>query len=102
MRDLQADPLYIRLCGAQQCFRARLTPKPWRIGVPGRPPAFPYLPRDAASLTRWKAAYERQAAGYATCALLAEMGPRTVHPDLAPVIALHDRATRIDSGLPLA
>ncbi|MDN5566188.1 MAG: DUF3397 domain-containing protein [Psychrobacter sp.] len=26
-----ADSNYVRLCQAQQCFRARLTPKPWRM-----------------------------------------------------------------------
>src|SRR5579883_40361 len=27
---LGADPLYQKLCRAQKCYRARLTPKPWR------------------------------------------------------------------------
>jgi hypothetical protein len=30
MKYLGADPDYIRLCGEQKCYRARLTPKPWR------------------------------------------------------------------------
>lgn len=30
MRSVYADPLYIGLCWSQECFRARLTPKPWR------------------------------------------------------------------------
>jgi hypothetical protein len=30
MRFLRADPQYIALCGQQKCYRARLTPKPWR------------------------------------------------------------------------
>ncbi|CAA6801244.1 MAG: Unknown protein [uncultured Thiotrichaceae bacterium] len=25
------DPLYVKMCEIQECFRARLTPKPWRI-----------------------------------------------------------------------
>jgi hypothetical protein len=32
LRQLGCDPLYVRLCEAQECFRARLTPKPWRCG----------------------------------------------------------------------
>lgn len=31
MKSVYADPLYIALCRSQECFRARLTPKPWRI-----------------------------------------------------------------------
>lgn len=30
LRFLRSDPQYIELCDLQQCFRARLTPKPWR------------------------------------------------------------------------
>lgn len=30
MKSVYADPLYIGLCWSQECFRARLTPKPWR------------------------------------------------------------------------
>ena len=30
MQSVYADPLYVGLCQAQDCFRARLTPKPWR------------------------------------------------------------------------
>ncbi len=30
MRTLGADPRYMKLCDEQKCYRARLTPKPWR------------------------------------------------------------------------
>jgi hypothetical protein len=30
MRFLRGDPNYIELCQVQKCYRARLTPKPWR------------------------------------------------------------------------
>lgn len=30
MRFLRSDPDYIKLCEIQECYRARLTPKPWR------------------------------------------------------------------------
>ncbi len=29
-----ADPIYVRMCFNQNCFRARVSPKPWRIGIP--------------------------------------------------------------------
>lgn len=31
MTSVYADPLYVGLCWSQECFRARLTPKPWRL-----------------------------------------------------------------------
>src|SRR5262249_42566958 len=48
--DLQADPLYRKLCTSQKCFRARLTPKPWRCGLRRKPERWPWLdPRDERS-----------------------------------------------------
>ncbi len=44
---LGCDPLYVRLCRAQQSFRARLTPKPWRCGIVGAPVAVPARERRA-------------------------------------------------------
>ena len=32
---LQVDPLYALLCERQQCFRARVSGKPWRMGLTG-------------------------------------------------------------------
>jgi hypothetical protein len=36
MQFLRSDPAYIELCGVQKCYRARLTPKPWRDKGDGR------------------------------------------------------------------
>ncbi|HJZ92274.1 MAG TPA: hypothetical protein VKE40_15470, partial [Gemmataceae bacterium] len=30
---IRADPVYVQMCLNQQCFRARVSPKPWRIGI---------------------------------------------------------------------
>ncbi|KAG1246597.1 hypothetical protein G6F68_014572 [Rhizopus microsporus] len=35
-KALGADTLYARMCRLQHCFRARLTPKPWRVGLKHR------------------------------------------------------------------
>ena len=32
-KALKADPVYARMCRKQQCFRARVSPKPWRMGI---------------------------------------------------------------------
>lgn len=40
---LKSDPLYIALCRSQECFRARLTPKPWRAAGGGKYRVADYL-----------------------------------------------------------
>ena len=92
LQDLQSDPLYIRLCQAQECFRARLTPKPWRIGVNQRPPRYPWPDTPTEMLFRnWESQYDAASAQYTVCRLLKEVGPREVHPEIAPVLNLHDQ-----------
>lgn len=100
---LDCDPRYIRLCRVQGCFRARLTPKPWRCGV-GKPPgAWPWADAAAESaFRRWEQRYRAACAGRATCARIATLGSELVHPDLVPLVELHDQATGAASALPLA
>ena len=102
-----ADPVYVRMCRNQKCFRARLTAKPWRIGIGEhmrpRPGVWPVRPERLADRLDWVAAYEVRAAGFAACRFLEAVGSGVVHPKVAPVVALHDAACRADDAdLPLA
>jgi hypothetical protein len=100
---LGCDPLYVRLCRAQKSFRARLTPKPWRCGL-GQPPSrYPHESAERAEAFRaWLAGYEVACASLATCAYVTSVGSDRVHPDVAPLVTLHDEATRSASGLAIA
>ena len=103
MISLGADPAFLHLCRIQKSFRARLTPKPWRCGAarpPGRHPRED--PKVQREFERWLGRYEAAAAGWATCDLAAEFGSGRVHEEIAPLLRLHDEATRCGSGLPLA
>lgn len=94
LQQMNSDPLYVRLCQAQGCFRARLTPKPWRVDLDGPPARFPW--DDVGSETRyreWERRYAHVSAGFAVCRPIAQFGPRDLHPDLADVVAYHDRLT---------
>jgi len=98
-----ADAQYIRLCQVQKSFRARLTPKPWRIGIPNPPATFPYEgPDQERAMRAWESRYDQASAGRAACRFVEEIGTGAEHPDLAPIRALHDEHTRATSGLPLA
>ena len=103
MSALGADPQYVRLCRAQKSFRARLTPKPWRVGMENPPSRFPYDGQEEERAMReWEARYARASEGFATCALLEELGSGAEHPDAGPLLRLHDEHARVGSGLPLA
>jgi hypothetical protein len=103
LREFGADPLYIHLCRQQESFRARLSPKPWRIGM--RPPtvSFPYETADAQSrFDDWAAKYQAASAPYATCRFVGQYGSGDTAPGFGELIAYHDQETKATSGLPLA
>ena len=95
------DPLYMRMCRNQQCFRARLTAKPWRIGVEGhmrpRPGIWPVRPERLQARTEWVSKYEHAAAAYAACHFIESVGSGKVHPEIGGVVELHDRETRANN-----
>lgn len=103
---LKTDPLYALMCVRQHCFRARVTPKPWRIGIARhlrpRPGTWPIKPERMAERRQWVADYERRSAGFAACGYVRTLGEGRVDPRVDAVRELHDRLCRADSGLPLA
>ena len=100
---LGADPLYRKLCTVQKCFRARLTPKPWRCGHHSLSVHWPFAHAEAArAFDEWQRAYAERSQGWRTCELISEIGDATRDPALAELIATHDESTRIDAKLPLA
>jgi len=104
---LRGDRLYAVMCKVQNCFRARLTAKPWRIGINRRirPPVAAWSAEQATLPERlaWIAQYEAKAKDYAACRFLHALGDtRAVDPRAEQVRALHDVLAGAGSGLPLA
>jgi len=103
MNSLQADPLYVLLCKGQQCFRARLTPKPWRCGWHDNKTTWPWETEDQQSrFQQWLADYKSRHVNYATCRFLGAIGSKRIHPELETLIEVHDKVTRCNEPLPLA
>lgn len=98
-----SDPVYATLCKIQDCFRARLSPKPWRIGMDCPPRYFPFSDARKPIFEKWKAEYDRRITNYAACEPLSNQpwGNPNIHPDIAPVLALHDELA-CSPGKPLA
>lgn len=101
MAAFDADPLYLRLCRVQESFRARLTPKPWRLDMLPLTVPYPYEGMEDL-LEHWLKEYEQGCKGSATCTLLQTIGSSPIHQEVAQVVALHDEMTGSESGLPLA
>jgi hypothetical protein len=98
-----ADPLYTRLCRAQQSFRARLTPKPWRCGMRAPGVSFPFATSaETARFDKWATEYALASQAYATCQFVQSCGDGTTVPAFTELIAHHDSATKVQSALPLA
>ncbi len=99
-----ADSRYAWLCGLQKCFRARLTPKPFRLRARhteklGRFPAFPYANEiDRQEAEAWVADYGDRSERYAVCRFLKSFG----RPAEDPVVSFHDEATHANVQRPLA
>ncbi len=104
-RALGTDPIYARMCARQHCFRARLTAKPWRIGITEhmRPiSVWPVAPSGLAQRRAWVEKYEAAAQGHAACAFLETLGSGASDSRTRAVQELHDTLSRATTGLPLA
>jgi len=100
---LGTDTLYQMLCQTQKCFRARLTPKPWRCGVFSKPERWPWPDaKREKRFQKWETDYLASSEEYATCEFLRQIGNSEIHPEVQPIVKLHDDMTRAGSKLPLA
>lgn len=94
---LQVDPLYARLCQQQQCFRARVTAKPWRIGISGASPQvrrWPVAPGYQAQRDAWCSHYDNMAADYSACHFIDQLGNAHIDAAIQPLLDWHDAASR--------
>ena len=99
LQQLGSDPLYVALCDRQHCFRARLTPKPWRCGLPKPPTRFPFLEDGQEERFRaWEKRYHEVADRYAACAVIGDYGVPGVSSDVRPVLTLHDQVACVDGA----
>lgn len=90
------DPLYASLCRKQDCFRARLTPKPSYIKHKGK--RFKYPVESSEIHQEWIDSYQKSANDFSTCHLIKEIGPRAAS---LPAIEYHDEVCKIKDRMPL-
>lgn len=103
LREMDCDPQYVQLTKVQRCFRARMTPKPWRCGIEKPHRAFPREdPALEQAHQRWLRSYVAACEPYATCRFVVELGRGRPCADAERLVRVHDEATRAGSSLPLA
>ena len=103
--QLEVDPLYALLCAKQQCFRARVSGKPWRMDLNGlstQERRWPLPAAYQAARQQWVDAYEAQSAQFAACRYLAQVGAATQCAEAQVFVSWHDEACKAHSSLALA
>lgn len=92
-----ADPIYVQMCLRQNCFRARLTAKPWRMGIEARMNqrrGWPIEPQQREYRQQWVRDYDQRTQKFAACHFIESIGAGVIAPELAPIIDLHDRESQ--------
>ena len=124
-----ADANYVRLCHVQQCFRARLTAKPWRMNevednrlakdIPAKDFWFDFEDteversieqrQDALKARKqWMADYDKYAKNYRACHYVESMAGKEVannskvQASIDDFVQWHDRACQVNKALPMA
>lgn len=100
LSDLGSDELYTLLCRVHDTYRARLSPKPWRLGL-AAPATYGQRAVGTKQWLKWVADYDAASADVAVCRFIGSAGPAPSDVE-QQVIELHDRAVRHESGLRLA
>ncbi len=103
MQSVNADPLYIKLTTIQECFRARLTPKPYRCGTTNLKIKYPpQTPEAIQKYSQWTHAYNKIKKNHTACKHLKTYGDRNLKPQphIQNIITLHDSQACLN--LPLA
>ena len=98
MDEFNCDPLYTTLCNKQGCFRARLTPKPYRMKMSPYKVNFPREDVDT-EFQHWLAQYERESRNFSVCKFIGQVGASQYMND---VVRLHDEITGVDYSQKLA
>ncbi|MFD2255457.1 hypothetical protein ACFSSA_02105 [Luteolibacter algae] len=104
--ELGSDMTYRIMCLRQHCFRARVSPKPWRIGMDDhirpRPGVWPVKPEYLPLRAEWIRRYSEAEKLFAACLYVGSKGQSFIHSEVRPVVEWHDELCKSTSDLPIA
>lgn len=96
--SLNVDPLYWHLCKKQNCYRARLTPKPYRIKYKPIKIKLPDSLERKEEINSWETGYLKTSQNYSVCKYIKTIGTNNI----TNLVSLHDEYTRATSDRNLA
>lgn len=103
---LNVDRLYASMCRRQQCFRARLTGKPWRMGIQTRmkpsPGVWPVSEDRLEERQSWAREYDLRSTQFSACRFIRELGSGRSSSEVSPTQTLHDDLSGALGTRPLA
>lgn len=98
LKAFNSDWLYQILCVKQDCYRARLTPKPYRIKCKAHRVTFPRDQEQQSLLEQWVKSYEQHSAKFGVCKFVKQIGDEIPNK----IIKFHDAETRAYKSIKLA
>lgn len=99
----RADPLYAQMCRKQNCFRARVSPKPWNMGQERMGgPIWPVFDQALTKRHDWVKRYEKRERDFAACRFVKDIGAGRVDTDVLALVEWHDEMCQARSKKPLA
>jgi hypothetical protein len=98
MKEFNCDRLYMLMCRKQDCFRARLTPKPYRMKLKGYKVKFPRTSDEENEFRQWLGGYEAASRNFRVCKFIEQVGVGSVNDK----VRLHDELVGISGEERLA
>lgn len=103
---IKADPVYVRMCFNQNCFRARVSPKPWRVGMSEhmkpRPGVWPISPDRLPAREAWVKQYDQARQLHAACRYVDSFGNGRPCWEANEVQRWHDDLSAANQDWPIA
>lgn len=105
LNALNSDAQYIQMCRNQKCFRARVSPKPWRIEMRRIKPRSNIWPIDQSKMPereKWVKEYNQKSQDFASCRHIETIGNEAAHPKALKIKKLHEQLCKSNKTLPIA
>ncbi len=99
------DRYYAKMCKNQKCFRARVSPKPWRMGIErikSGSGVWPVKSKWLRSRQQWVRQYEYESRKFSSCTYVESLGAQKLDIKAERVRAIHDEYSQAGRRLPLA